>query len=152
MVRFKGTLTPTPRGGGGCLVPVPRDVAARLGLKGIPKIQAVIAGQPYRGSLMPMGDGTWCLGVLKSIQEAAGVGFGDTVTVELSLDTAPRLVEPPADLARAMARDKKMAAAWDGLSYTNKKEMARTLEEAKRPETREKRFAAALKSLRTPKQ
>jgi len=71
------------RGGGGCLVPVPRDAAAKLGLKGMPKIQSVIAGQPYRGSLMPMGDGTYCLGVLKSIQEAAGVGFGDTVTVQL---------------------------------------------------------------------
>jgi len=148
MARFKGTLTPTPRGGGGCLVPVPREVADKLGLKGMPKIQAVIAGQPYRGSLMPMGDGTWCLGVLKSIQEAAGVEFGDTVTVELELDTAPRLVQPPPDLARALARDKKMAAAWAGLSFTNKKEMARSLEEAKKPETRERRLAAAIAELR----
>jgi len=149
MATFKGKLTPTPRGGGGCLVPVPREVAARLGLKGMPKIQAMIAGQPYRGSLMPMGDGTWCLGVLKSIQEAAGVGFGDTVTVELDLDTTPRVIEPPADLASAIARDKKMTAAWDGLSFTNKKEMARSLEEAKKPETRERRLAAAIAKLRT---
>jgi hypothetical protein len=151
MASFKGMLTPTPRGGGGCLVSVPREVAARLGLKGMPKIQAVIAGQPYRGSLMPMGDGTWCLGVLKSIQEAAGVGFGDTVTVDLTLDTAPRTVEPPRDLARELARDKKMAAAWEALSFTNKKEMARSLDEAKRPETRERRFAEALKLLRATK-
>jgi hypothetical protein len=149
MATFKGKLTPTPRGGGGCLVPVPREVAAKLGLKGMPKIQAVIAGQPYRGSLMPMGDGTWCLGVLKSIQEAAGVGFGDTVTVELELDTTPRVIEPPPDLARAIARDKKMAAAWDSLSFTNKKEMARSLEEAKKPETRERRLAAAIATLRS---
>jgi len=148
MVRFKGKLTPTPRGGGGCLVPVPRDVAAELGLKGMPKIQAVIAGQPYRGSLMPMGDGTWCLGVLKSIQEAAGVGFGDTVMVELTLDTAPRKVEPPPDLARAIARDKRMAAAWEALSFTNKKEMALSLVGAKKPETRERRLAAAIAKLR----
>src|SRR3984893_8389544 len=109
MERFNGKLTPTPRGGGGCLIPVPREVAARLGLKGMPKIQSVIAGQPYRGSLMPMGDGTYCLGVLKSIQEAAGVGLGDRITVELELDTTPRNVEPPADLARLLARDTKAA-------------------------------------------
>jgi hypothetical protein len=144
MIRFKGTLTPTPRGGGGCLVPVPGEVATKLGLKGMPKIHAVIAGQPYRGSLMPMGDGTWCLGVLKSIQEAAGVGFGDAVTVELELDTAPRVVEPPADLAREVARDKNLAAAWEALSFTSKKEMALSLIEAKKPETRERRLAAAL--------
>jgi hypothetical protein len=146
---FNGKLTPTPGRGGGCLIPVPRDVATELGLKGMPKIQAVIAGQPYRGSLMPMGDGTWCLGVLKSIQEAAGVGFGDTVTVELTLDTAPRTVDPPSDLAKALAHDKKMAAAWDKLSFTNKKEMAQSLEGAKKAETRERRLAVAIAKLRS---
>ena len=148
MVKFKGTLTATPRGGGGTLVPVPRDVAAKLGLKGMPKIQAVIAGQPYRGSLMPMGDGTYCLGVFKSIQEAVGVRSGDTVDILLELDTTPRIVEPPADLAGAMSGDKKMAASWEKLSFTNKKEMALSLEEPKKPETRERRLKAAIAKLR----
>jgi hypothetical protein len=62
VIKFKGVLTATPSGGGGTLVPVPRDIQARLGLKGIPKIQAVIEGTPDRGSLMPTGDGTYCLG------------------------------------------------------------------------------------------
>jgi hypothetical protein len=149
VVRFTGTLTPTVRGGGGTLVPVPRDVSAKLGLKGMPRINAVIAGQPYRGALMPMGDGTYCLGVLKSIQEAAGVGQGDTITVELELDTAPRLIEPPPDLARLLAGDGTAAAAWEKLSYTNKKEIARSLEDAKKPETRERRLAAAIEKLRS---
>jgi hypothetical protein len=130
------------------LIPVPREVATKLGLKGMPKIQAMIAGRPYRGSLMPMGDGTWCLGVLKSIQDAAGVGSGDAVTVELALDSAPRVVEPPPDLARELARNKKLAAAWEKLSFTNKKEMALSLTEAKKTETRERRLAAALARLR----
>src|SRR5207244_10759178 len=112
MPSFKGVLSATPRGGGGTLVPIPRQVAANLGLKGMPKVQAVIAGQPYRGSLMPMGDGTYCLGVLKSIQEAAGVKRGDTGTVGLELDQAPRLVEVRADLAKASLRGEKPAAAW----------------------------------------
>jgi hypothetical protein len=149
VVTFKGVLTPTPRGGGGCLVPVPKAVAARLGLKGFPKIQAVVAGTPYRGSLMPMGDGTYCLGVLKSIQAAAGVGFGDTITVELALDTAPRTVQAPPDLASALRRDAKAAAAWQALSYTNKKEHAQGLEGAKRQETRERRLAQTLEFLRS---
>jgi hypothetical protein len=148
-VKFKGRLTATPRGGGGTLVPVPRDVAAKLGLKGMPRIQAVIAGTPYRGSLMPMGDGTYCLGVLKSIQEAAGVGLGDEIDVELELDTAPRTVEAPPDLAAALARDRKAAAAWEALSYTNRKEIARSLEESKKPETRARRLEAALARLST---
>src|SRR6476646_5288697 len=114
VIKFKGVLTATPRGGGGTLIPVPREVAAKLGgLKGMPKIQAVIAGTPYRGSLMPMGDGTYCLGVLTSIQDTAGVGAGDSITIALELDTAPRTVELPADLAIEIAHDKKATAAWD---------------------------------------
>ena len=148
MPTFKGVLTATPRGGGGTLVPVPKQVAARMGLKGMPRVQAVIAGHPYRGSLMPMGDGTYCLGVLKSIQEAAGVQRGDTVTVQLELDTTPRVIEMPADLAKAVGRDKRALAAWEKLSFTNKKEMARSLEEAKKPETRERRLAATVAKLR----
>ncbi len=148
MIKFKGVLTATPRGGGGTLVPIPKEVAAKLGLKGMPKVQAVIAGTPYRGSLMPMGDGTYCLGVLKSIQEAAGVGLGDTIEVAIELDTAPRTVEPPADLAQILAKDRKAAVAWAKLSFTNQKEMARSLEEAKKPETRERRLKAAVARLR----
>jgi uncharacterized protein DUF1905/bacteriocin resistance YdeI/OmpD-like protein len=144
---FKAVLQPDPTGTGTFVV-VPRKLNDELGLKGRPRIQAVIAGRPYRGSLMPAGDGTFCLGVLKSIQEAAGVTRGDTVTVELALDTAPRTVDVPADLAKLLARDKRAAKAWDGLSYTNKKEMARSLEEAKQPATRERRLKAALERLR----
>jgi len=148
MVRFKGVLTATPRGGGGTLLPIPRDVAAQLGLKGIPKIQAVIAGTPYRGSLMPMGDGTFCLGVLKSIQEAAGVGVGDKIEVLMELDTEPRTIEAPTDLASALAKDKRLAAAWAKLSFTNKKEMAASLTDAKKPETRKRRLDAAVAKLK----
>jgi len=148
MVKFVGVLTATPRGGGGTLVPIPEDVATELDLKGMPKIRAVIAGTPYRGSLMPMGDGTYCLGVLKSIQEAAGVGLGESIEVLIELDTAPRTVEPPPDLAQVLAADEKAAAAWAKLSFTNQKEMARSLEEARRPDTRERRLKAAVAKLR----
>src|SRR5437762_12460480 len=125
MPSFKGVLSATPRGGGGTLVPIPRQVAANLGLKGMPKVQAVIAGIPYRGSLMPMGDGTYCLGVLKSIQEKAGVGQGDAIAIELELDTEARTVSVPDDLAKALARDRKSAAAWERPSFPNKQEIAR---------------------------
>ncbi len=139
-------LQPDPTGTG-TFVGIPREVAEKLGLSRRPKIQAVIAGHPYRGSLMPSNDG-FCLGVLKAIQEAAGVTRGDTITVEMALDTAPRVIEPPADLAKALRRDKQAAAAWAKLSYTNKREIATSLEEAKKQETRERRLAAALASLR----
>jgi hypothetical protein len=147
MEKFKAVLQPDPTGQG-TFVPIPRDVIEKLGLKGRPKVQSVIAGHPYRGSLMPTGDGGFGLGVLKAIQQSAGVTRGDTITVELDLDTAPRVIEPPEDLARAMAKDKKATAAWEKLSYTSKREIALSLQEAKKPETRERRLSSTLERLR----
>lgn len=146
-MKFLARLQPDPTGSG-TWVAVPREVNAMLGLKGRPKVQAVIAGHPYRGSLMAMGDGTFGLGVLKSIQQAAGIKRGDTITVELELDMAPRTIELPADLTSAIAHDKRAIAAWEKLSYTNKREMARSIDEAKKPETRARRLAAAVEKLR----
>ena len=148
MIKFEAVLTSDPGGGGGTFITIPDHVAATLGIRGMPKIQAVIAGAPYRGSLRPMGDGTYGLGVLKSIQAGAGVGAGDRITVLLELDTALRTVEVPADLADVLAGDKKAAAAWEKLSYTNKKEVAGSLESAKKPETRGRRLNAAVAMLR----
>ena len=76
------------------------------------------------------------------------MGQGDAIAIELDLDTEARTVSVPDDLAKALARDRKSATAWERLSFTNKKEIARSLEEAKRPETRERRLAAALERLR----
>jgi len=148
VVKFQATLQADPTGTG-TFIAVPREINTKLGLKGRPKVQTVIAGHPYRGSLMPMGDGIYLLGVLKAIQQAEGLKRGDTITVELEIDTEPRLIKPPSDLARALARDKKARSAWERLSYTTQREMARSLEEAKRPETRERRLIAALAKLRT---
>ena len=144
-MRFDAVLLPDPTGAG-TYVLVPDNVTSSLRLKGRPKISAVIAGHPYRGSLMPTREG-FCLGVLKAIQQAEGLTRGDTITVDLEVDTAPRVIEPPSDLAAALRREPAAAAAWERLSYTNKREIARSLEEAKRSETRERRLAAALEKL-----
>ena len=147
MARFEAVLQPDPTGTG-TFIRVPRELNAKLGLQGRPKVRAVLAGHPYRGSLMPAGDGTFVLGVLKAIQESARVTRGDRITVELELDTAPRVIEPPPEIARLLARDRRIAAAWEALSYTNKRELASGITEAKRPETRERRVAIAIERLR----
>jgi hypothetical protein len=144
-VKFDVRLT---RHGVGAFIVVPRDVAKKLGFKGRPKVKAVIAGVPYRGSLMPMGDGRFGLGVLKAIQEQQKIDVGDVITVDLEPDTGERAVIVPKDLAVALQRNSIAAAAWDGLSYTKRKEIARSLEEAKKPETRQRRLEAALDRLR----
>jgi uncharacterized protein YdeI (YjbR/CyaY-like superfamily) len=68
---------------------------------------------------------------------------GDTIDVTLELDTAPRIVEVPKDLAAAL---KKAGArkAFDALAYSHRKEHVRAIEEAKAPETRARRIEKAI--------
>ena len=67
------------------------------------------------------------------------------------LDTGPREVEVPADLAEALAHDDVARANFDGMSYTHRKEWVRWIEEAKKAETRATRLAKTVESLHAGK-
>ncbi len=110
-------------------------------------VQATINGYTWRGSVTRM-RGEFLLGLSREVREGAGVQAGDTVEVEIALDSAPREVQVPPDLAIALEGDAAAAAAFDGLAYTHRKEFARWIEEAKREETRERRVAQTLEMLR----
>jgi uncharacterized protein YdeI (YjbR/CyaY-like superfamily) len=92
--------------------------------------------------------GEFLLGLNRAVRDEAGVDAGDTVDVELALDTAPRELELPAALTDALAADGEARAGFDGLAFSHRKEFARWINEAKREETRERRVAQALQMLR----
>lgn len=75
--------------------------------------------------------------------------IGDEVTASIELDTAEPVVEVPADLAAALDADPQLRAAFAALPYSHRKEHVRAITEAKRPETRARRVAAAIEMLRT---
>lgn len=78
---------------------------------------------------------------------ATRVVAGDRVRVRLALDTEPRVVVPPEDLARRLADRPRAAAAWERLPYTHRREHVEAIEEAKRPETRARRIDRAIAML-----
>ena len=86
---------------GGAFVLVPFDVKEVFG-SGRPKVRALIDGHEYRGSLMNMGAGHM-LGMRKDVRAAIGKDVGDSVRVEVELDTAPRTVDVPVELRGALA-------------------------------------------------
>jgi len=88
------------------------------------------------------------VGLNKAVREAASAQAGDLVEVAIDLDTAPREVDVPEPLANALAKDPAAKAAFDALSFTNRKEYARAVAEAKRPETRDRRVAQTIEKLR----
>jgi hypothetical protein len=146
--RFEAALTPTDRGGGGQLVVVPEDVVRALGGKGRIPVNATFGDIPYRGSIVSMGGGTHVLGVLKAIVDELGIDFGDPIEVTVELDTRERTVAIPVEVTAAMKKEPALQGAWEGLSFTRRKELAHSIDEAKRPETRARRLERILGELR----
>ena len=128
-------------------ITIPLDVEAIFGAKRVP-VKATVNGAVYQGSIVRMG-GEYMLGIPKAFREAAGITAGDNIVVTLEADVGERTVTVPADLAGELKKDKKLKAAWDVLSYTLRKENARALEEARKPETRAKRLEKTLELLRS---
>jgi uncharacterized protein YdeI (YjbR/CyaY-like superfamily) len=68
--------------------------------------------------------------------------------VDLELDTAPREVTVPSDLAAALKRDKEAKRFFDSLSYSRKQRIVLSVEGAKAAETRQRRIDKSVKDLR----
>ncbi len=64
----------------------------------------------------------------------AGVQAGDIVAVEMERDEELRTVEPPLLLKRELAKSQAAQANWEKQSFSNRKEMARSIEQVKREE------------------
>ena len=144
-MRFRAVLELHGRTATG--IEVPPDVVAGLGSGERPAVRVTLGEHTYRSTVARRG-GRYLLPVSAKNREAAGLRAGEEVTVELTLDTQPREVSVPADLAEALARVAGARRAFDALSYTRRKEHVRSVEEAKRPETRQRRIERTLESLR----
>jgi hypothetical protein len=131
---------------GGVFFEVPLDVPAVFGKARAP-VRGTINGHPFRSTVAVYGGRSY-LPVRKALREAAGVAAGDPVVIELEADAQPRTVDPPPDLAAALAAAPEARAAFEGLSFTHQREYAEWVAEAKREATRRRRVAQAVEMLR----
>jgi hypothetical protein len=118
-------------------------------IRGVPGRSRVPLAITYRGTTyrtsISLYRGQWMTVINKEMREG-GLVPGRDYTVDLSLDTAERTVEVPADFAAAM-RAAGVRKAFDALAYTHRKEYVRAIEEAKKPETRQRRIETAIAKL-----
>jgi len=126
---------------------VPAEVVAALGQGKRPPVRVTINGYMYRNTVAVMG-GKFMIGVAAEHREKAKVAGGDMIDVALELDTEPREVTVPADLAKALKAHAGARKKFDGLSFTNRKEMVRAIEDAKTDETRQRRIEKAISEVR----
>jgi hypothetical protein len=127
-------------------ITIPFDVEKTYGTRSRVPVRGTINGFPYRGTIFPMG-GKYIFVVNRELRTNAKVKGGEQISVTMERDDEPRIITPPADLARALRANRTAQAAWDKLSYTHQKEHARAVEDAKRPETRVRRIEKAIAQL-----
>ncbi|MDX6330710.1 MAG: hypothetical protein QOI83_3093 [Streptomycetaceae bacterium] len=128
-------------------LPVPAEVVDGLQAGRQPKVNVTIGRHTYRSTVAVRG-GQFLIPLSAENRTAAGVAAGDEIDVDVTLDTAPREVEVPADLAEALATDPAARKIFDGLPFTHRKEYVRWIEEAKKAETRQTRVAKTLSKLK----
>lgn len=129
-------------------IEVPAGIVAALGAGKRPAVIVSVNGYEYRSTIASMG-GKYLLPFSADRRRESGIGGGDAVDVELTLDTTPRTVEVPDDLQAALSASPQAAAAWDTLSYTYKKVHVRSVLDAKKADTRTRRIAAVIAKLGT---
>lgn len=127
---------------------VPPEVVEALGSSKRPAVTVTInGGHTYRSTVAVM-DGQFMLPLSAENREAAGVAGGDEVDVEVALDTAPRVVEVPADFQAALKNDAAARQAFEAMSYSNQRRLVLAIEGAKQTETRTRRIATTVERLR----
>jgi hypothetical protein len=131
---------------------IPLDVEKEFGSRARVPVRGTINGFPFRSSIFPMGTGCHYMVVNKPTREGAKAKAGDTIKVVMERDDEAREITPPDDLARALKSNKTARAAWERLSYSNRKEYAVAVEKAKRPETRARRIEKAIAELSNGKE
>jgi hypothetical protein len=142
---FRATIVQT--GKTACGIQVPGAVVEALGGSKRPAVVVTLDGYTYRSTVAPMG-GEWWVGVNSDHRAASGLKAGDQVRVTLELDTAPRELEVPPELAAALDGDAVARAFFDGLSYSNKRVFTLSVEGTSNPETKARRVEKAIALMR----
>jgi hypothetical protein len=141
-VRFETTMSQFGNNTG---IEVPPEVIEALGGGRRPAVEVTVNGFQYRTTVGVMG-GRSLIPFSSDKRAATGIRGGDPITVDVTLDTVPRTVELPEDLASALAAA-GVRESFDALSPSQRKAHVTSVESAKAAETRARRVQAVVTKL-----
>ena len=126
---------------------VPEQVVEALGAGKRPAVTVTVNGFTYRSTIAVMG-GAFMLPLSAERRAAAGVAAGDELEVDIELDTEPREVAVPPELAEVLEGDAAAKQFFEGLSYSRKRLFTAPIEQAKTDATRQRHLDKAREALR----
>jgi len=139
-VSFRTTLSAFGNNTG---IEVPKELIEQLGAGAKPPVQVNVNGYEFRTTVGVMG-GKHLVPVNAAIRKETGLAGGDAIDVTLTLATAAREVEMPADFAAALAAEPAAKAFFDGLSNSLQRYHTDNVSGAKTADTRQRRIEKAI--------
>lgn len=136
---FNAVLERQPGRLGWTVVRIPFDAAKVWGKRGQIRVKGDINGFEFRTSLFPDGKGNHALLVNKQMQRGAGAVAGTKARFRLEPDTAERVVELPAELARVLAGSKRLKKFYESFNYSMRRDITRWVSEPKSAAARMRR-------------
>lgn len=117
---------------------IPDEILAALGANRRAPLKITVNNHTYRSTATAVAGE--CRVVFPQADRAlAGAAAGDEVTITLELESGHRVVELPAELARALAAA-GLTQMFEAQSYSKRREFARQVESAKSLETQSRRI------------
>jgi len=145
MATFRTTILQSGKQAAG--IRIPPEIVESLGAGKVPPVVMTVNGYTYRSTVAVMG-GAYMVGFNADHRAVSGIKGGDDVEVEIRLDTEPRTVELPAELAAALDAEPAAHATFDRISNSNKGWHVSQVTGAKTDETRQRRIAKSIEMLR----
>lgn len=142
-MKFKTKIVQTGNNTG---INVPEKIMESLGAGKKPPVVITLNQYTYRSTVAVMG-GKYMVSLSAENRKNAKVSGGDELEINIELDTAPRIVELPADFQKSLDKNKAAKTAFDKLSPSRKKAIVLSITDAKTEETRMKRIEKAIHTL-----
>jgi len=128
-------------------VDVPAGACGDLGEGRYPAVRGIAGGLPVRATLVPRVKGKYRLFLHSRIWKRLRVDDGDFVELYLESDPESREVAPPKELLAALATYRGALAAFQSATEGLRREFVNWVQNAKKPETRERRLRIGISHL-----
>jgi hypothetical protein len=145
MIKFKTVLELGGKTATGFRVPA--DVVEQLGKGQRPPVVVTIGDYSYRSTVAAY-TGEYFLPLAGVHREKVGLQAGDKFEAGVELDTAPRIVELSDDLASALSADPRLLEAFRAMSYSNQRQHAESVADAKTAATRTRRIEKVIEAMK----
>ena len=148
MTSFQAIVEPRPRGG--IAIRIPFEPATEWGDRDRYDLSGTIDGHRFRGKLTPRDDAyylelgpSWC-------DRRAHFADGQSVAVSLAPE-GPQVATVAADIAAALEAEPAARRLFESLPTFYRKNFMRWIDDARRPETRARRIAETVATLKAGK-